>query len=182
MRAMPAGPAAILALVLAGCGCGREGEDAGRGEGAMKLTSTAFKAGDAIPRKYSGEGEDISPPLAWTGAPEGAREFALVCDDPDAPTPKPWVHWVVYRLPAGTTALAEGDPGGALEGRNDFGRTGYGGPMPPKGHGTHRYHFRIYALDAPLALEAGATKEELLAAMKGHVLAEGELVGTYKRR
>jgi Raf kinase inhibitor-like YbhB/YbcL family protein len=148
----------------------------------MKLTSTAFKAGDAIPRKYSGEGEDVSPPLAWTGAPEGTKEFALLCDDPDAPTPKPWVHWVVYKIPAGTSSLAEGSPGGALEGRTDFGRTGYGGPMPPAGHGTHRYHFRIYALDAALALEAGATKEELLAAMKGHVLAEGELVGTYKRR
>jgi hypothetical protein len=148
----------------------------------MEVTSAAFKGGQAIPRKHTGEGEDVSPPLAWAGAPEGTKEFALVCDDPDAPRPKPWVHWVVYRIPSGTTSLAEGASGGALKGMTDFGRTGYGGPMPPPGHGVHHYHFKVYALDSPVALGPGATKEDLLSAVEGHVLAEGELVGTYERK
>ena len=112
----------------------------------------------------------------------GAYEFALVCDDPDAPRPEPWVHWVVYKIPADRTGLPEGDTEGALEGRNDFGRAGYGGPMPPKGHGVHHYHFKVYALGIELEAAVGLTKDQLLEVIKGHVLDEGELVGTYERK
>lgn len=148
----------------------------------MQLTSTAFEAGGTIPRKYTGEGPDVSPPLSWSGVPAGARELALITDDPDAPTPNPWVHWVLYNLSPTLQGLREGDAGGGVAGKNDFGRTGYGGPLPPKGHGVHHYHFRLFALDRPLEAKPGFTKERLLAEMKGHVLAEGELVGTYERR
>lgn len=151
-------------------------------ETTITLSSTAFDDGGRIPRKYTGEGEDISPPLAWTGVPGGTREIALICDDPDAPTPSPWVHWVLYGIPGSATSLKEGSAGGAVEGRNDFGRSGYGGPMPPRGHGVHRYYFQVYALDRQLDLKAGATKEQLLAAMKGRIIAQGRLVGTYERR
>jgi len=147
----------------------------------MKITSSAFTAGGPIPRRYTGEGEDVSPPLAWDAVPDGTKEFALICDDPDAPLPEPWVHWVVYRIPPDVRSLPEGDIGDAVEGRNSWGRIGYGGPMPPPGHGVHHYHFRLYALDAPLHLKPGTTKEDLLAAMAGHVLAEAEVVGTYRR-
>jgi Raf kinase inhibitor-like YbhB/YbcL family protein len=149
---------------------------------AIIVESGVFETGGGIPKKYTGEGADVSPPLRWSGMPDGTKELALVCDDPDAPTAQPWVHWVVYGIPAETTGLAEGSAGGAREGKNDFGKTGYGGPMPPPGHGVHHYHFKFYALGEQLTLGAGATKEELLRAMKGHVLGEGELVGTYERR
>lgn len=159
----------------------------------LKLTSPAFQPGQPIPKKYTGEGEDLSPPLEWSNVPEGTQEFALICDDPDAPVSEPWVHWVIYKIPGNVTKLPEGiaktaklsNPPGALQGKNSWpsGQTiGYRGPMPPPGHGRHRYYFRLYALDKPLDLAAGATKKELLAAMKGHVLAEGELMGTYERR
>jgi Raf kinase inhibitor-like YbhB/YbcL family protein len=157
---------------------------------AIKIQSSAFRANAAIPKKHTGEGADVSPQLAWDGVPPAAKELALICDDPDAPRAEPWVHWVLYKLPASTKELPEGvpakeslaAPAGALNGQNDFGKIGYGGPMPPKGHGTHHYHFRLYALDAALALKPGATKQQLLMAMKGHILAEGELVGTYERK
>jgi Raf kinase inhibitor-like YbhB/YbcL family protein len=149
---------------------------------SIQVSSQAFEPGGAIPKKYTGEGQDVSPPLAWSGLPEGTRELALVCDDPDAPTAKPFVHWVLYKIPADRSGLPEGDARGALEGENDFGGTGYGGPMPPRGHGTHRYRFKVYALDAELEVVAGLTKDELLRAIEGHVLAEGELVGTYERK
>jgi Raf kinase inhibitor-like YbhB/YbcL family protein len=149
----------------------------------IEVSSPAFEPGGAIPQKYTGEGRDLSPPLMWDGLPQGTKEIALVCDDPDAPRPEPWVHWVVYKIPAGVRGFREGGTqGGALEGENDFGRPGYGGPMPPRGHGVHRYHFRVYALDAELEVAAGLTKEQLLEAMEGHVLDEGELVGTYERK
>jgi Raf kinase inhibitor-like YbhB/YbcL family protein len=146
----------------------------------IQVSSHAFEPGGAIPREYTGEGRDVSPPLAWSGLPEGARELALVCDDPDAP--RPFVHWVLYKIPAERSGLPEGSVGAALEGKNDFGGTGYRGPMPPRGHGTHRYRFRLYALDAELEVVAGLTRDELLRAIEGHVLAEGELVATYERR
>jgi Raf kinase inhibitor-like YbhB/YbcL family protein len=149
---------------------------------AIEVSSPAFEPGGAIPRKHTGEGEDVSPALTWTGVPDETKEIALICDDPDAPTPAPWVHWVVYKIPADRTGLPEGDTQGALEGKNDFGGTGYGGPMPPRGHGVHRYHFKVYALDTELEVAAGLTKERLLEAMEGHVLAEGELIGTYERK
>ncbi len=149
---------------------------------AIQVSSPAFEAGGAIPQKYTGEGEDTSPPLEWSGLPEGTREIALICDDPDAPTPKPFVHWVLYKIPADTTSLAEGStPQGSFEGRNDFGSTGYGGPMPPEGHGVHHYHFKVYALDAELDAPEGLSKDQVMSAMEGHVLDEGELVGTYER-
>lgn len=149
---------------------------------AIEVSSPAFSPGGSIPKKHTGEGPDISPALTWTGLPEGTKEVALICDDPDAPRPEPWVHWVVYKIPATQTGLPEGSVQGALEGENDFGRTGYDGPMPPKGHGVHHYHFKVYALDADLEAGAGLTKDQLLEAMRGHVIAEGELIGTYKRQ
>jgi Raf kinase inhibitor-like YbhB/YbcL family protein len=152
----------------------------------MNLTSTAFQQESNIPKQYTGEGKDISPPLAWSGPPAGAKSFALICDDPDAPRKEPWVHWVIYNLPAEKKELTEsvsgssGIPGVAKEGRNDFGKIGYGGPMSPPGK-PHRYYFKLYALDAMLDLKEGATKQQLEAAMKGHILAEGQLMGKYAR-
>lgn len=147
----------------------------------MKLTSSAFDDGEEIPRRYSGEGKDVSPPLSWENVPDDAREFALVCEDPDAPGAEAWVHWVVYCIPGERTELPEGSAGGAFEGANSWDRTGYGGPMPPPGHGTHHYHFRLYALDATLDLPLGADKRALEKAMDEHVLDSAELVGTYER-
>ncbi len=159
---------------------------------AIQLTSTAFGEGETIPVKHTGEGDDVSPPVAWSGVPEGTQELALICDDPDAPTPEPWVHWVIYKIPPETTCLPEGvateprleSPAGALQGKNSWpsGQTvGYRGPMPPPGHGVHRYFFRLYALKEKLALEPGQDKNALVDAMSGHVLAEGQLVGTFAR-
>jgi Raf kinase inhibitor-like YbhB/YbcL family protein len=148
---------------------------------AIVVTSSAFEQGERIPTKHTGEGEDVSPPLQWEGVPQGTQELALICDDPDAPTPQPWVHWVLFSLSAGLAGLGEGANGGGVEGMTDFGKPGYGGPMPPKGHGVHRYYFKLYALDVAVDLPAGATKSDLLTAMEGHVLAQGELMGTYER-
>ncbi len=149
---------------------------------SFNLTSTAFEDGQPIPREYTGEGRDVSPPLKWTDPPAGTKSLALICDDPDAPRPDPWVHWVVYKIPADRRGLPEGSTQGALEGTNDFDRMGYGGPMPPIGHGVHHYRFRIYALDTELKTAAGLSKDQLLEAIEGHVLDEGELVGTYERK
>jgi Raf kinase inhibitor-like YbhB/YbcL family protein len=148
---------------------------------AMTITSDAFTAHGAIPKKYTGEGADVSPPLTWSGVPQGAKELALICEDPDAPTAKPWVHWVVYKIPPMLSGLPEGARDDLTEGQNGFNQTGYGGPMPPPGHGAHHYHFHLYALDVSLLASPGLTKDQLLAAMQGHILAEGELVGTYER-
>jgi hypothetical protein len=148
----------------------------------MKITSSAFDHGSVIPKKHTGEGPDVSPPLAWTGVPPGTKELALICDDPDAPRPTPWVHWVLHGLAPTLTGLREGDAGGGVEGMTDFGRVGWGGPMPPKGHGVHHYHFKLHALKEPVTLARGSTKDQLLVAMKGKVLAEAELIGTYERR
>jgi Raf kinase inhibitor-like YbhB/YbcL family protein len=142
----------------------------------------------AIPSRFTCDGEDVAPPLAWSGAPAGARSFALIVDDPDAPDPaapkRTWVHWVLYDIPATVTALPEGAsaaslPSGTREGTNDWGRTGYGGPCPPIGR--HRYFFKLYALDAPLGDRGALTKGELLRAMEVHVLESTELAGTYAR-
>lgn len=147
----------------------------------MELTSPAFAPGGPIPKKYTGEGEDVSPPLVWSRPPEGTRELALVCDDPDAPTANPWVHWVAYKISPDRKGLSEGAKDGFRQGRNDFGRRDYGGPMPPRGHGVHHYHFKLYALDIELPSEE-LTKDELLSRIEGHVLAEAELIGTYERK
>ena len=150
----------------------------------FELTSRVFDSGEKIPTKYTCDGQDVSPPLQWKDAPEGTRSLALICDDPDAPVGN-WVHWVLYDLPASTLRLPEGVPpdaevpSGGRHGRNSWGRSDYGGPCPPGG--THRYFFRLYALDAELGLDAGASKEELLAAMDGHVLASTETMALYSR-
>lgn len=158
----------------------------------IQLTSTAVTEGKPIPRKHTGEGVDVSPALAWSGVPEGTKELALICDDPDAPRPEPWVHWVIYKIPPTTKGLPEGvarderlkEPAGALQGENSWPKgenLGYLGPMPPPGHGVHRYFFKLYALDATLDVKPGLDKDGLLRAMKGHILAEGQLMGTYRR-
>lgn len=148
---------------------------------AMTVTSPAFGSGGAIPARYTCSGADVSPPLAWSGAPSGTRSLALTVIDPDAPG-RPFVHWVVFNLPSDATDLAEGvrQPEGAIAGRNDFGSSGYRGPCPPPGS-AHHYHFKVYALDGELSLHPGASESSFQEATKGHVLATGELVGTFKR-
>ena len=152
----------------------------------MQVTSAAFAEGDAIPIKYTCDEKNVSPPLKWNGTPSGAKSLVLIADDPDAPG-HTWVHWVVYNLAPATTELPEDCPksqylpGGAMQGINDFRHLGYGGPCPPPGK-PHRYFFKIYALDAALNLKPGASKKEVEAAMERHVLAQGQLMGTYKRK
>ena len=151
---------------------------------AITITSPAFNDGDLIPKQYTCDGANISPPLNWSGVPPNAKSLALVCDDPDAPG-KTWVHWVVYDLPAGTKSLSEnaaavGLPAPGKQGLNDFKKIGYGGPCPPSG--THRYYFKLYALDRASGLkDPGATKDQLLKAIEGAIVGEGQLVGRYKR-
>ena len=146
----------------------------------MELTSSAMDAHARIPRRHVRDGGDVSPPLHWQAVPEEAVELALLCEDPDAPGDEPFVHWLLYGIPADAPGLDEGSARGSA-GRNDWGENGYGGPQPPPGHGVHHYHFRLYALDAPLDLEPGASKDELRAAMRGKVVGEAEFVGTYER-
>jgi Raf kinase inhibitor-like YbhB/YbcL family protein len=143
------------------------------------LQSSAFEPGRSIPRRHSCEGEDLSPPLSWSGAPEGTRSLALVVDDPDAPAGT-FTHWLGWGLDPGAQGLGEGEAA-PVEGRNDFGTSGYRGPCPPPGHGRHRYSFRLYALDTDLELRPGAGKRELERALEGHTLAKAELIGTYER-
>ena len=151
---------------------------------AITITSTAFAEGGMIPRDFTCDGRDISPPMTWDGVPEDTKSLAIICDDPDAPVGT-WVHWVLFNIPARVTELPQNMPldkilqNGARHGINDFRKFGYGGPCPPGG--THRYYFKIYALDTELKQEPGLTKAELLKAMQGHILAEGQLMGKYKR-
>jgi Raf kinase inhibitor-like YbhB/YbcL family protein len=155
---------------------------------ALVLTSPAFREGAAIPAEHTCDGADASPHLAWTGAPPGTVTLALIADDPDAPAGT-WVHWVLYNLPGDRAELPEGvaktdrlpQLGGALQGKNDFRRVGYGGPCPPPGR-PHSYYFKLYALNAALPLHAGATKQEVERAMAGHVIGEARLMGTYARK
>lgn len=150
---------------------------------SLTVQSPAFTEGHAIPIRHTGDGEDLSPPLSWSPLPKGTRELVLIVDDPDAPSEEPWVHWLVYNIPATTDAIAEGHPfpEGSAHGLNSWGTPAYRGPAPPKGHGVHHYHFKLYALDAPLGLEPGLDKRSLMNAMSGHILGHGELVGTYRR-
>lgn len=165
---------------VAGCNAAEK-----NGKGNMQLTSTAFAEGQPIPVRYTCEGRNISPPLQWAGVPAEAKSLALIADDPDAPVGT-WVHWVLFDLPPGTRELPEDLPksqhvaGGAAQGLNDFKHLGYGGPCPPPGK-PHRYFFKLYALDASLGLKPGASKKEIERAMENHVLAEGQLMGTFKR-
>jgi Raf kinase inhibitor-like YbhB/YbcL family protein len=150
----------------------------------MIITCPSFEPGELIPPVYTCDGKDLSPPLRWTDAPAGTKSFALISDDPDAPVGT-WVHWVVWNIPSSVNSLEENQPkkeslpGGIRQGTNDFQRVGYGGPCPPSG--THRYYFRLYALDTLLDLPATTTKARLEKAMKGHVLGEAELMGKYRR-
>jgi hypothetical protein len=155
---------------------------------ALTLNSSAFAPNGAIPKIYTCEGSDISPPLAWSGAPQGTKSLVLIVDDPDAPDPAApkltWVHWVLYNIPPGVTALAEnekktGVPKGSLPALNDWKKTGYGGPCPPVGR--HRYFHKLYALDTVLPDLKRPNKAQVLEAMKGHVLAETQLIGTYQK-
>jgi Raf kinase inhibitor-like YbhB/YbcL family protein len=143
------------------------------------LQSSGFEHGAPIPRRNSCEGEDLSPPLSWSGAPDGTRSLALVVDDPDAPAGT-FTHWLGWGLDPGAQGLGEGEAA-PVEGRNDFGTSGYRGPCPPPGHGPHRYSFRLYALDSDFDLQPGAGKPDLERALEGHTLAAAELIGTYER-
>ena len=183
--------AALFISILA-CSCARQPQSVSnqtnlpptnqnKATPAIKVTSTAFTEGEAIPRQYTCDGVNISPSLEWTPTP-GAKTLAIVCDDPDAPAGT-WTHWLVYNLPGATMGLIENMPaqekvgGGGMQGTNDFGKIGYGGPCPPRG--THRYFFKVYALDSELSLKPAATKDQLMKAMEGHVIAQGQLMGTY---
>src|SRR4051812_41272680 len=177
----------IIALLLSSCGRSPSTESIlpeAPKMNTIRLQSPAFTGGGTIPKLYTCDGKDVSPLLAWSGVPEAARSLALICEDPDAPRGT-WTHWVIFDIPATVKELGEGVPaqervqvtsGGeaALQGKNDFKKTGYGGPCPPSG--THRYFFRIYALDTGLGLGPGTTRQDLLRSIKGHVLAEGELM------
>jgi Raf kinase inhibitor-like YbhB/YbcL family protein len=178
------------ALAIMFCGCERHKKSAAvseeRGqEMAISVSSSAFQEGGTIPAKYTCDGNDVSPPLKWTGAPEGTKSIALICDDPDAPMGT-WVHWVMWNIPPSVHELAENVPpkpdlpDGPRQGISDFRHPGYGGPCPPSG--VHRYYFRIYALDTVLDSPTSTKKADLLKAMKGHILAEGQLMGKYSRR
>jgi Raf kinase inhibitor-like YbhB/YbcL family protein len=150
----------------------------------MRVTSSAFSQGGNIPSKFSCDGNDISPPITWSKGPDDTKSYALIVDDPDAPMGT-WVHWVIYDIPPSITSLPENVPktqettGGSVQGLNDFKRHGYRGPCPPGG--THRYYFKVYALDTVLKAGAGLTKKKLLKEMEGHILGQGELMGTYSR-
>lgn len=177
----------VLSLLLL-CACEKEeiekNEDGGETMD-IKITSSAFENEGMIPVKYTCDGEDISPPLSWENIPEGTKRIALICDDPDAPVGT-FVHWVLYNLPPDTTKLEENIPitekldNGACQAVSDFGKPGYGGPCPPGG--THRYYFKIYALDKELDESSVEDKSSLLSAMDGHILGQGQLMGKYKRQ
>jgi Raf kinase inhibitor-like YbhB/YbcL family protein len=156
----------------------------------LRVTSLAFGDFQPIPARFSAEADDLSPPLHWSGVPADAREVVVLCEDPDAPSPQPYVHWVLYGLPPALDTLPEGLAPGAridqpvplCQGRNSTQQDGYAGPLPPPGHGVHHYHFQVFALDAPLALGTGVpTRDDVVQAIDGHVLACGEVVGTYER-
>lgn len=183
----------VVAATLVGCkpapGGATDADYAAKkskgGKSKMVLTSSAFKEGDLIPSKYSCDGDDVSPPLSWSGLPKGTVSLALIGDDPDAPGGM-WVHWVAYSIPATSTGFPEAVPqdrtlaDGTKQGTSDFRKVGYGGPCPPSG--THRYFFKLYALDFNPKLDPGATKSDLLKTIKDHILEEAHLVGKYARK
>ena len=162
--------ALALALLAAATS---EGADSG-----FKITSAAFKEGQEIPKRFTCDGENVSPPLAWTGAPAGAKAYALIVDDPDAPSGL-FTHWIAFNLPASTHSLPEGVKPAANQGTNDFGKPGYGGPCPPRGR--HRYFFHLYALKDELGGLKSPNRKQIDAALKGHVIGEAVLMGTYQR-
>jgi len=192
---------ATSALILFGC----EKKDqehplAGQGKAATResvqvaqstfvVESPAFKPLQPIPAKYTADGENVSPPLRWNGVPVGTKEFALICQDLDTPEDNPWIHWVIYKIPATSMELSESipkeatlqTPAGAIQGKNSWNEVGYRGPEPPQGKGAHRYRFRVYALNAPLDVQQGLDAKSLASAMETHVLAHGDRIGTYSR-
>lgn len=171
---------ALLAIMASACASPAKPTEAVMAN-SLTFTSDAFANGQSIPAKYTCVGKNISPALTWGGPPAGTQSFALIMDDPDAPLGT-WVHWVLYNIPAGTRSLAEDFATQGQDiaaGKNSWGDLGYGGPCPPSG--THRYFFKLYALDATLNLSPGTSKRDLLKAMDGHILAQGELVGTFSK-
>ena len=183
----------VVCVLLSGCSHESTPANVNSGAGStptpinqtMKLTSTVFTEGGPIPSKYTCDGENISPPLTWSGIPPSTKSLALIVDDPDAPG-KTWVHWIVYNLSPASNSLNENMPATnqinsqAFQGTNDFKKIGYGGPCPPSG--THRYFFKLYALDSTVTITSErATKDELLRNMQGHIIAQAELIGLYKR-
>jgi Raf kinase inhibitor-like YbhB/YbcL family protein len=176
-----------IALLLGALGCHSDlpQPPAGKSVATLKVMSSSFRSGTAIPPQFTADDHNQSPPIEWSSVPADTKSLALVCDDPDA-SDQTWVHWVVFNIPPEMRKLEFGIPAdetlpnGAIHGQNDFGDLGYGGPAPPKGQ-THRYYFKLYALDTMLDLPPRATKAQLLAAMEGHLLGAGELIGTYRR-
>ena len=146
---------------------------------ALTVSSPAFRNNDAIPKKYTCDGENVAPPLEWSGVPKDARSVAVICDDPDAPSGT-FTHWVLYDIPASIHSLPERAAAGTA-GVNSFGKSGFGGPCPPRKDQAHHYHFHVYALDVESLGTAGLSKDDALGSMRGHILAEGDLVGTYRR-
>jgi Raf kinase inhibitor-like YbhB/YbcL family protein len=172
----------ILILILTSTACtldNRQEVQEIKLELEIRLISSAFTDGEMIPKKYTCDAENVSPPLSWSDIPEGTESLALIVDDPDAPAGT-WVHWILYDIPADQNGLSEGVQGVGIEGTNNFGDIGYGGPCPPKGP-AHRYFFKIYTLATTLELDAGESKENLERAMEGHILAQGQLMGQYQR-
>lgn len=180
----------LVSLAISGCSTGPQplppeppGRQSPEKKSEINVTSVAFKEGQPIPRQYTCDGINISPPLEWSGVPKTAKTIAIIADDPDAPAGT-WVHWLLYNLPAENIGFVENLPmtenlkAGGFQGKNDFGKIGYGGPCPPSG--SHRYFFKVYALDAELPLKAGATKAEVEKAIEGHVVSQGQLMGVYR--
>ena len=171
----------FLACLLSLAGCQQDATPAKEGGNnmALTITTTAFTDGDKIPRLYTCDDQNVSPPLAWTGVPTSTVSLALIMDDPEA-SGGTWVHWVLFNLPGNLPGLDQGKNGGGIDGKNDFNKLGYGGPCPPRGS-NHRYFIKLYALDQKLDLKAGATNAQLESAMRGHILAQGQLIGRYGR-
>ncbi len=178
-------PASLL-LLMPACSDQKKAtvseEEIVKGAATMQLNSPAFREGEPIPKQHGYKDKNVSPPLKWSDVPKETKSFALIADDPDAPRKEPWVHWVLFNIPADTRELPASPAGkinlpGAKQGANDFKKPGYGGPSPPSG--THRYYFKLYALDTVLDLKEGATKDQLLNAMKDHVLGQGQLMGKF---
>jgi Raf kinase inhibitor-like YbhB/YbcL family protein len=198
MHHFPLAMALIVLLLAGGCEQQQTGQfqASSKNGSIMKLTSSEIKDGSRVANRFTADGEDLSPPLSWSGAPDETKSFALICDDPDAPSPRrpaaePWVHWVIYNIPQNVSELPSAmkrvaestNVPGARQGVNSWSsdNIGYRGPAPPPGSGKHRYVFKLYALDTVLDLPAGATKRKLLDAMSGHIVAEAQLVGTFER-
>jgi Raf kinase inhibitor-like YbhB/YbcL family protein len=180
--------AVVLAMAAASASAATDSGLAGRdpglqGKGQLTVSSSAFAANGAIPAKYTSDGPGLSPPLSWRGAPAGAKSFAVVVEDPDAPTPQPFIHWMIWNIPASASGLAEGKPpAGVRQGKLMYvGKVGYMGPAPPPG-GPHHYHFQVFALDRAIDAPEGAERPALVQAMRGHVLASGELTGLYQSK